>query len=32
MMPPIYWVNRKSGYYLSSQHETFSFEAKYEKF
>ena len=31
-MSPIYWVNRKSGYYLSSQHETFSFEAKYEKF
>lgn len=31
-MAPIYWVNRKSGYYLSSQHETFSFEAKYEKF
>lgn len=31
-MPPIYWVNRKSGYYLSSQHETFSFETKYEKF
>lgn len=24
-MPPIYWVNRKSGYYLSSQHETFGF-------
>lgn len=31
-MPPIYWVNRKSGYYLSSQHETFSFKTKYGKF
>ena len=31
-MTPIDCVNRKSGYCLSSQHETFSFETKYEKF